>query len=304
MPNLRATTSKVVTHAMITNSHPDTSAIRSSSRRRPSDIFNSAFIVSALRATPAPRHFPSCGGLIARRTIFLTHHHGKPRQSCAPGTNLGPRGYPDGYRAAWKSRSTERSYLAAAWAGAAPSCAGARSLFAEVGGLQRLRFAPDGVLLAEVEVVVGDLLECRVLCRLCLEYVEPRLLEGGQVLVTPALDLNLVLVAHLGHGLELHGLGLGEGDDHLRLARDLDHRLVGGGQLVVSRLVHQELAARHLLVPAREVVELGDLVEAELDVHHRHRELGGVDHAAFERRIDVGRGQQLRGDAELLHHLR
>ena len=56
-------------------------------------------------------------------------------------------------------------------------------------------------------------------------------------------------------------------------------------------------------MPAREVVELGDLVEAELDVHHGHRELGGVDDAALERRIDVGRRQQLRRDAELLHHL-
>ena len=184
---------------------------------------------------------------------------------------------------------------------AAPASA---HLLVEVGRLHQLRFAPDGVLLAEVEVVVGDLLEGRVLCRLFLEHVEPRLLEGGQVLVTPALDLNLVLVAHLGHDAELHRLALGKGDDHLRLARDLDHRLVGIGQLVVRRLVHQQLAARHLLVPAREVVELGDLVEAELHVHHRHRELRGVDHAALERRIDVGRGQQLGGDAELLHHLR
>ena len=90
---------------------------------------------------------------------------------------------------------------------------------------------------------------------------------------------------------------------HLSLGRDLDHRLVVVRQRIVGLLVHQELAARDLLVPAREVVELGDLVEAELDVHGGHRELGGIDHAAFERLIDVGRGQQLRRHAELLHHL-
>ena len=44
-------------------------------------------------------------------------------------------------------------------------------------------------------------------------------------------------------------------------------------------------------------------MEAELHVHGGHRELGGVDHAALERRIDVGRRQQLGRDAELLHHL-
>ena len=57
-------------------------------------------------------------------------------------------------------------------------------------------------------------------------------------------------------------------------------------------------------MPAGVVVVLGDLVEAEVDVHVRHRELGGVDHAALERRIDVGRRQQLGRHAELLHDLR
>ena len=56
-------------------------------------------------------------------------------------------------------------------------------------------------------------------------------------------------------------------------------------------------------MPAWEIVELGDLMEAQLGVHRRHRELGRVDHAALQRRIDVSRRQQLGGDAELLHHL-
>ena len=57
-------------------------------------------------------------------------------------------------------------------------------------------------------------------------------------------------------------------------------------------------------MPAREVVELGDLMEAEIHVHLGHRELGRVDDAALERRVDVGRREQLGRDAELLHHLR
>ena len=56
-------------------------------------------------------------------------------------------------------------------------------------------------------------------------------------------------------------------------------------------------------MPAREVVELGDLVEAQPGVHGRHGELGGVDDAALQRLVDVGRRQQLRRHAELLHDL-
>ena len=57
---------------------------------------------------------------------------------------------------------------------------------------------------------------------------------------------------------------------------------------------------RHL-VPAGEVVVLGDLVEAERQVHHRHRELGGVDGAELQRLEDFAGLQDLRLDAELLH---
>src|SRR5262245_38828909 len=48
----------------------------------------------------------------------------------------------------------------------------------QVARLQRLRVAPDCVLLAESEVVIGDLLEGRVLGRLVPDHLEPRLLEG------------------------------------------------------------------------------------------------------------------------------
>ena len=84
-------------------------------------------------------------------------------------------------------------------------------------------------------------------------------------------------------------------------AGDLEYRLVLVRQGVPLVLVDQQMAHRHLLVPAREVVVLGDLVEAVLDVHGGHRELGGVDHALFQRREDVAARQQLGRHAELLH---
>src|SRR5262245_54430222 len=71
------------------------------------------------------------------------------------------------------------------------------ALLVEVSRLHHLGVAPDRVLLAVVEIMVGDLLEQRVLRRFLLDHLEPRLLEGGEVLVAPALDLHLVLVAHL-----------------------------------------------------------------------------------------------------------
>ena len=59
---------------------------------------------------------------------------------------------------------------------------------------------------------------------------------------------------------------------------------------------------RRHLVPAREVVVLGDLVEAKRQVHHRHRELGRVDGAELQRLENFAGLQDLRRDAELLHH--
>src|SRR5262245_59446993 len=56
MPNLRATTSKEVTHAMMTINHPDVRAIHSSGRRKPSDSFNNALILSAPRHRAPPWH--------------------------------------------------------------------------------------------------------------------------------------------------------------------------------------------------------------------------------------------------------
>ena len=127
--------------------------------------------------------------------------------------------------------------------------------------------------------------------------------QGGQGLVVPAMVGDAVLLEHLHHRLRVRRLRLGVGIGDLLERRRLDHGLVGGGQGVVRGLVHQELVARDLLVPARVVVVLGDLVEAEIDVDGRHRELGGVDDAALERGIDVRPREQLRGHAHLLHDL-
>ena len=49
---------------------------------------------------------------------------------------------------------------------------------------------------------------------------------------------------------------------------------------------------------------LGDLVEAQVLVDRRHRELGRVDGAQLEGRVDVAARQQLGRHAHLLHHLR
>ena len=54
-------------------------------------------------------------------------------------------------------------------------------------------------------------------------------------------------------------------------------------------------------MPAREVVVLGDLVEAVLDVHGGHGEFRGIDHALLQGGEDVAAGQQLGRHPELLH---
>ena len=89
---------------------------------------------------------------------------------------------------------------------AAPAC-----LLADVGGLHRLRRAPHRELLAVVEIVVGDLLEQRILGRLLGQHFQPGLLERRQVLVAPALDLDAVLLLVLRHGGELGVIALDVG---------------------------------------------------------------------------------------------
>src|SRR3546814_20376677 len=56
--------------------------------------------------------------------------------------------------------------------------------------------------------------------------------------------------------------------------------------------VHDDLEQRCLLMPSGEVIVLRNLVEAECLVERRVRELGGVDRAEFERRVDVAARQE------------
>src|SRR5262245_61125028 len=82
-------------------------------------------------------------------------------------------------RAAASVSRTGRIPLTGVWPAQPQAAPSVRLLAAQIGRLDDLRVAPDGVLLAEVEVVVGDLLEGRVLGRLVPDHLEPRLLEGS-----------------------------------------------------------------------------------------------------------------------------
>src|SRR5688572_14448470 len=86
--------------------------------------------------------------------------------------------------------------------------------------------APDRVVGAELRVGREHALELRVLGRLLRDHLVPGLLDRGHDLRRPLLDLHAVLVAHLGHRLELGGLALGDHVAREIAARRLDHRLV------------------------------------------------------------------------------
>ena len=80
----------------------------------------------------------------------------------------------------------------------------------------------------------------------------------------------------------------------------LDDRLEVGRQAVPFRLVDDQLACRRGLVPAGRVVVFGGTLQSELAVEIGSDELGGIDHAALERRKDFAGGQQPHIDAERL----
>ena len=70
-------------------------------------------------------------------------------------------------------------------------------------------------------------------------------------------------------------------------------------QLVPLLEIDQQVVGRAAFPPAGVVVELRDLVEAELLVVIGTDPLGGVDGALLQRRIDVAAGDLLRDNAEL-----
>src|SRR3990167_8767678 len=83
------------------------------------------------------------------------------------------------------------------------------------------------------------------------------------------------------------------GDIRLR-RRGFKYHLVGIRQLLPLLQIHVEGQLRPAFPPAGIVVVLGHLVKTELLVVVRPYPFGGVDRAAFERRIDIAAGQRLR----------
>ena len=67
-----------------------------------------------------------------------------------------------------------------------------------------------------------------------------------------------MLVHQLPHGAELAGLAVDEGPRDVGVARHLDHLAMLLGELPPLLQIDQELPHRGLLMPAREVVVLGD----------------------------------------------
>src|SRR5262245_31245726 len=142
IPALRASTSKVVTHAITTSSQPDVRAITSSNRRKPSESLSSASMLRSVLVV---------GSASVTTTPFPDRSAGKR-----------PRGH--WIRAQWLLPSCRRCV-----AGAALPYPPRVGLVADVARLHGLRVAPDRVLFAEGKIVIGDLLEERVLFRLFLD---------------------------------------------------------------------------------------------------------------------------------------
>src|SRR3546814_16165742 len=94
------------------------------------------------------------------------------------------------------------------------------------------------------------------------------------------------------HRLRLLTVAAGDLPSDVRLAGDLDLRLIVLRQVVPELLVDDQLGGRRRLVPAREVVVLGDLLEAHRLVDRGHGELRPVDHALLEVREDLAGREQ------------
>ena len=82
-----------------------------------------------------------------------------------------------------------------------------------------------------------------------------------------------------------------------------EYALILPGQFFPFLEVHIHRKLRTAFPPAGKVVVLGDLVEAQLLVVVGPHPFGGIDHAFFQRRIDVIAGDHLLHHAELGQHL-
>ena len=180
-PNLRAMTSKVVTHAMIDQQPPGRQGdpfeqpahtLRQLQQRvhrvRPSPPRTSAAATGiSPRPLPRPERPAASPTLPMARSARARRRMKSGRANCRQKHCCDCTSRPE------RDRCRRRGRRSTA---AAPAV----TLLAGVGRLHRLRLAPDRVLLAEVEVVIGDLLEQRILGRLLREHLEPCLLESGE----------------------------------------------------------------------------------------------------------------------------
>src|SRR5262245_17735686 len=132
---------------------------------------------------------PLCRARIAatcRPRAPLRHSSLPPWPGCPADQVLTQHRAPRSLHPAREARGQQHRYrvaganpLTGGWPAQPQAAPGVRLLAAQIGRLDHLRVAPDGVLLTEVEVVVGDFLERLVLGRLVPDHLEPRLLEGG-----------------------------------------------------------------------------------------------------------------------------
>ena len=108
---------------------------------------------------------------------------------------------------------------------------------------------------------------------------------------------------HAAQGLAVHRIVLGQHPVVRCLARLGQDGLVVLRQLVPLLLVDDEVQHGAALPPAGGVIVFGDFQEAELLVVVGADELGRIEGAALQRRIDVAGRDLLRHDAELRQHL-
>ena len=113
-----------------------------------------------------------------------------------------------------------------------------------------------------------------------------------------------MLLLQLLDGVGVLPLPLGPPDEERFVGRALDDFLVPRRQALPNVHVEDDLADGDVLVHARRVVILPDVVETQAQVLHAAHPLGAVDHAALRRRDDLAAGHVDGGHAHALEHLR
>ena len=111
------------------------------------------------------------------------------------------------------------------------------------------------------------------------------------------------LVLDFPHRRELLGFAFCDGLTNVVAAHHFDLRLLRCGQTLPLIHIDGQFVQRRRLVPTGEVVVLGNLIEAELQIDGGHREFGRVNGAEFQCREDVAGGKKLCRGTELFHYL-